>query len=109
MNEYINMWKNFADFSNRANKRDYWMAYLIHVLVSVVVALLAQFTTIVIYWIYLFVIIIPSVSLMIRRLRDAGKEWYWIFISLIPCVGIIILIYFLIQPSVTSTSDWNTQ
>ena len=41
MKEYIAMWKNFANFGGNASVRDYWMAFLINMLVSFAVGLVA--------------------------------------------------------------------
>jgi len=105
------MWKNYADFHGRANKRDYWMAYLIHFLVSIVVGVIAFMTIDALSYIYALAAIVPSLSIIVRRLRDAGKEWFWIFTVLIPCIGWIWLIILLVKPSVSSSSssDWNHQ
>ena len=52
-----------------------------------------------IYTIWAVASIIPSLSLLVRRLRDIGKGWGWIFIGLVPLIGSIWLIYLLVQPS----------
>ena len=101
MTEFINMWKNFANFGARTTVRGYWMAFLINIAVAFVVGLIAGITGLM--WlatIYSVAIFVPSLAMMVRRLRDAGKHWACIFLSLIPLVGIIILIVFLIKPSV---------
>ena len=56
------------------------------------------FTIPVLGWIittvYSLAVIVPGVTLIIRRLNDIGKSWPWIFISFVPCVGSLILIVF---------------
>jgi uncharacterized membrane protein YhaH (DUF805 family) len=42
-----------------------------------------------IYSIYALVVLVPTLSLSVRRLRDAGKHWAWVFITLLPVVGAI--------------------
>jgi uncharacterized membrane protein YhaH (DUF805 family) len=54
------------------------------------------------YFLYFFTQIFPSLSLTVRRLRDAGKPWSWIFISLVPFIGGIWLIVLLAQPTVAA-------
>ena len=101
MTEFINMWKNFANFNDRTTVRGYWMAYLINLIIAFVVGLIAGFTGFFpLSVIYSLAILVPSLSMMVRRLRDAGKPWTNIFLALIPCAGIIILIVMLIKPSV---------
>jgi len=100
MTEFINMWKNFANFTDRTTVRGYWMAFLVNLGVAFVVGFIAGLTGLFfISVIYSLAIFVPSLAMMIRRLRDAGKPWVCIFLSLIPCVGFIILIVFLLKPS----------
>jgi uncharacterized membrane protein YhaH (DUF805 family) len=44
--------------------------------------------------------IVPSIAIAIRRLKDSGREWYFYLFTFVPFIGTLILIYFLIQPSV---------
>jgi len=110
MTEYINMWKNFANFSGTANKRDYWMAFLFNFIVSFVLVLITSRSMINaimegrpapfgIANIYALAAFIPSLSIAVRRLRDIGKEWFYIFLFFVPCVGWIFIIYLLAQPT----------
>ena len=46
--------------------------------------------------------IFPSLSITIRRLRDAGKQWVWIFINFVPLIGGFWFLYLLVQPSVVA-------
>ena len=104
MNEYVAMWKNFANFSDRTSRRGYWMAFLINFIIglvlSVIIAIIPKLGFI--STIYGLAVLIPSLAIAVRRLRDAGKHWAWIFITLVPAVGWIILIIMLCKPSVSS-------
>jgi len=95
MAEYINMWRNFADFSGRSDFRDYWMAAFIHVVIIIILMVNDRR----IHNIYLLISFIPHTSLIVRRLRDVGLEWYCIFVGFIPFVGALIMFYWLWQPS----------
>ena len=97
INNYVDMWKNFANFSGRTNVGGYWWAALAHFIVS---AILAVIGVEILTTVYSLATLIPCLSLTVRRLRDAGKHWSAIFLSLIPLVGSIILIVKLCRPSV---------
>jgi len=110
MTEYINMWKNFANFSDTANRRDYWMAFLVNCIVIFVLGLIAgrsmmnalmegRTPPLNIINIYNIVAFIPSISIAVRRFRDIGKEWYYVFLFLILCIGQAYAIYLLAQPT----------
>ena len=104
MNEYLAMWKNFANFSDRTSRRGYWMAFLINFIISlvlgVIIAVLPKLGFI--SYIYSLAALIPSLAIAVRRLRDAGKQWGWLFICFVPLVGWIILLIMLCKPSASS-------
>ena len=104
MNEYLAMWKNFANFSDRTSRRGYWMAFLINFIISlvlgVIIAILPKLGFI--SYIYSLAALIPSLAIAVRRLRDAGKQWGWLFICFVPLVGWIILLIMLCTPSASS-------
>jgi len=107
MNEYVAMWSNYANFTGRTTVRGYWMAYLVNFVIAFVIGFIGGYIPALSFLatIYTLAILIPSLSIMVRRLRDAGYHWAWIFISLIPIVGSIILIVLLCQKS--KYNDYN--
>ena len=99
INCYVDMWKNFANFSGRTSVGGYWWAYLGNIIVSIVLGLIGVEVLITVYSL---ATLIPTLSIAVRRLRDAGKGWGWLFINLLPLVGWIIFIIMLCKPSVNS-------
>ena len=97
INCYVDMWKNFANFSGRTDVGGYWWAYLGNIIVSFVLGLIGVEVLITVYSL---ATLIPTLSIAVRRLRDAGKSWGWLFINLVPLVGWIIFIIMLCKPSV---------
>ena len=97
INCYVDMWKNFANFSGRTNEGGYWWAVLGNFIVSFVLSLIGVEVLISVYSI---ATLIPTLSIAVRRLRDAGCHWSAIFLPLIPLVGAIIFIVKLCKPSV---------
>ena len=83
---------NYINFSTRASKSEYWWALLFQVLAGVTVGLtmLIPFIGIIIGGIMILSLIIPSLSVTVRRLHDIGKPGVWCFLSLVPFVGIIV-------------------
>lgn len=98
---YINMWKNYANFSGRTTVPEYWWAFLCNFLVSsalniIGIDMLAS--------LYTLAALVPGIALGVRRLNDMGKKWYHLFIGLIPIAGTIILIVWFCKPSVSDTT-----
>ena len=104
MQEYIAMWKNYANFSDRTSVRGFWMAFLYNFIVAFVVGLVTSIIPIlgILAGLDSLAVLIPGLAIAIRRLRDTGKAWYWIFIGFVPLVGVILLIIFLCQPTASS-------
>lgn len=117
MTEFINMFKNYANFKDRTNKRGFWMAFLFTVLILVVVNIVLGFMGNFGTWVAGIIdlaLAIPTLAIMVRRLRDAGKPiWYVLFavvpglLAWIPFVGwiispasLVVIIVFLVQDSV---------
>ncbi len=95
MHHYINALKKYATFSGRAQRAEYWYFALFSTLIAIVLSILggfipigeqgsAGFWLIVIY--YLF-IIIPSISVTVRRLHDTNRSGWMYFIGFIPIIG----------------------
>jgi uncharacterized membrane protein YhaH (DUF805 family) len=100
-NEYIAMWKNYANFTDRTTVRGYWMAFLWNFAAALALAFIGQQAGATIFsTVYSLAVLIPSIAIQVRRLHDAGKYWAWIFINFVPLVGQIVLLVFFLQPSV---------
>lgn len=94
INGYMDMWKNFANFSGRTSVSGYWWTFLANFIVGFVVGFIPFVS-----FIYGLAAIIPGLALSVRRLNDAGKHWAWMFIALVPFGGIVLIIM-LCKPSI---------
>jgi uncharacterized membrane protein YhaH (DUF805 family) len=97
VNWYLAVLKNYAGFSGRARRAEYWMFFLINLIIVVVLEILGSFAKLflIIAGIYGLAVLIPSIAVAVRRLHDTGRSGWWVLISLIPFIGTIILIVFL--------------
>lgn len=90
--------KNYANFTGRASRGEYWWVFLFNVIISTVLGIIPL-----IGWIlgilYSLAMFVGGLSLCIRRLHDTGKSWPHILIFLIPIAGPIILIVWLCKAS----------
>ena len=100
MNEYLDMWKNFANFNDCTSRRGYWMAYLFNFLAALLLGVIAGFLHMeFLGTLYGYAVLIPSLAITVRRLRDAGFHWANLFWAFLPVIGTIILIVKLCKPS----------
>ncbi len=96
MDYFIGALKQYADFTGRARRKEYWMFILIYMIINIILAVLGLEA---ISMIVGLVLLIPSISIATRRLHDTGRTGWWQLIVLVPLIGIIVLIVFLIQDS----------
>ncbi len=83
---YMKMFTNFADFTHRTSRRDYWQAFLVNL-----------------------VILVPGISMCARRLHDVNKTGWFMLIELIPVVGTIILLIYLASASVDEGNKYGDE
>jgi uncharacterized membrane protein YhaH (DUF805 family) len=110
------VFKKYADFSGRATRPEYWWFALFSFIVSSVLNALTPismnrnmfelgatatsftgFANLAGAW--SIAVLVPSLAVGVRRLRDAGRRWTELFWLLLPIVGAIILIVHLCDPS----------
>jgi uncharacterized membrane protein YhaH (DUF805 family) len=107
MKHYLNAFNNYATFSGRATRSEYWFFVLFNIIFIILAMLLdnAFGTTInplpygYIYIAYFIITFLPSLSVLVRRLHDVGKSGWFILISLIPIIGAIWILVLLLTDS----------
>lgn len=84
---------NYANFSGRARRSEYWYFVLFNLIISIVLGIIDYVIGIELLGsIYSLAVFIPSLAVGIRRLHDVGKSGWFTLIILIPIVGAIWLI-----------------
>jgi uncharacterized membrane protein YhaH (DUF805 family) len=99
--------QKYADFSGRARRSEYWYFLLFYMLIlialSVVDVVMGWFSTDagvgVLSGIYTLALLIPSLSVSVRRLHDTDRSGWWLLIGLLPLIGGIVLLVFFVQDS----------
>ena len=100
---YLEVLKKYAVISGRARRREYWFFFLFNALISLALASIdnsmgmldASVGLGVLGGLYTLAVMLPSVTVGVRRLHDTGRSGWWILISLVPIVGAIVLVIFL--------------
>jgi len=100
MEWYISVLKDYATFSGRARRKEYWMFILFNIIVSIVINVVGAVIGFeMLGLIYSLAVIVPSLAVGARRLHDTGRSGWWLLIGLIPLIGAIVLIIFFVQDS----------
>ncbi|MBN6070741.1 DUF805 domain-containing protein [Aggregatibacter actinomycetemcomitans] len=105
MNWYLHVLKNYATFSGRARRKEYWMFVLFNFIATFVCMLIDAVIQMPIFqFVYGFGVIIPYIAVTVRRLHDTDRSGWWILISFIPLVGSIVLLVFMCFDSQSGTN-----
>lgn len=109
MKYYVHVLKNYANFSGRARRSEYWYFVLFNIIASILVMLIDNMlgTTIsitgaygevlalpygYIFFLYTFLVLLPGLAVSVRRLHDVNKSGWFYLICLIPLIGSIWLL-----------------
>lgn len=93
---FIYFWANGLDFKGRTDRKTFNINFLAYVVVLFFICLTLDATIVVLYYL---ISRIPYLSMLVRRIRDAGKSLAWLIPFFIPPVGIIFLILLMVLPS----------
>jgi len=114
MGWYLKALKQYADFSNRACRKEYWMFFLFDILATLVLGLMSNILPIfgVVGAIYVLALIVPRLAVSVRRLHDVGHSgWCLLLPVVVPVIlflptlvysGKIMELHFIIFVSVLS-------
>lgn len=100
---YLKCLKQYADFSGRARRKEYWMFVVFNMCIAFAMGLIdglcgwvsPEIGLGVLGGIYSLCVFIPGLAVCVRRFHDIGKSGWNFLFGLIPLIGaIMILIWF---------------
>ena len=132
INAYKNFFKNYAEFTGRSTRPDYWWVWLGNFILSIPFWIIYFYTVFLsavmdsvsdsaseatfygfwvqlslFYAIFYLAILVPTLALSVRRLRDAGFHWAFIFLRFAPMGGIALLILFAMPTKETEVVNYS--
>lgn len=131
INAYKNFFKNYAEFTGRSTRPDFWWVWLGNLILSIPFWIIYFYTVFlsavmdsvsdsaseatfmvfglvaIIYAIFYLAILVPTLALSVRRLRDAGFHWAFIFLRFAPMGGIALLILFAMPTKETEVVNYS--
>lgn len=113
------VFRKYAEFGGRASRSEFWWFALFSALVSAALNALSVPMSGVMYGrmmdhgatyssgyssfslagLWSIAVLLPSLAVTVRRLRDASRTWKELFWLLLPIAGLIVLIVHLCEPS----------
>ena len=100
MENYLNVLREYSNFSTRADRREYWMFVLVNMIVSIILAILDQIINpggSILSVTYTLIILVPALAVTVRRLHDIGKSGWMQLVSIVPLIGPLWLVILLIK------------
>ncbi len=110
MEWYLKVIRNYAGFSGRARRKEYWMFALFNLIIIFGLNFLAgivmgasedggMMATSFLGGLYGLAVFLPSLAVIVRRLHDTGKSgWYYLWIF-VPLIGLILVFIALVKDS----------
>lgn len=84
--------KNYSNFNGRAVRSEYWWFMLFYTLTLVAGSMLDEYGV----FVPLIVLMLPSISVTVRRLHDLDKSGWFYLINLVP-LGSFYMLYLCMQ------------
>ncbi|HIL67787.1 MAG TPA: DUF805 domain-containing protein, partial [Candidatus Poseidoniales archaeon] len=97
---------NYATFSGRASRSEYWWSYLGTSIFSMIAQIVAfagaaalldvnkslAGAILIVLAVVILGIIIPFLAVSVRRMHDTGRSGWMMLLFFIPCIGIILML-----------------
>ena len=109
----ISVFSNWLNFSGRACRSEYWYFYFSAILIAFFLGFIEGFIGIYnqeigygpLTALFQIIIIIPSLSVISRRLQDRGISGWW-QLSYFTIIGILVIIILLMLPAKEDENKW---
>jgi uncharacterized membrane protein YhaH (DUF805 family) len=89
MEWYVKVLKNYAEFTGRASRKEYWMFFLFNLIISVgltvvggVLGSVTKTNQGILSNIYSLAVLVPSIAVAIRRMHDTGRNGWWCIVPI---------------------------
>lgn len=83
MNYYIHVLKNYAVFTGRARRSEYWYFFLFNFIASFILGFIGGLLNVpAIGTVYSLAVLIPGIAVGVRRMHDVGKSGWFLLIPI---------------------------
>lgn len=99
MNDYLSVLKQYAVIKGRCRRKTFWIFVLINVLISVMLGIVDALLGLNIFqdegllsFIYSLAVLVPTITVSVRRLHDLDRSGWWLLLVLLPLIGSLLLL-----------------
>ena len=83
MNYYLKVLRNYATFSGRARRSEYWYFFLFNIIFAIVLGILGGIiNSTILSNLYSLALLIPGIAVGVRRMHDVGKSGWFLLIPI---------------------------
>ncbi len=108
------VFENYANFSGRARRSEYWYFVLFNMIFAICAMVLDSLLGLnfepgtggPLYLIYILGVFIPGLAAAVRRLHDVNKSGWFFFIVLVPIIGPIWLLVLFFSEGTTGKNNY---
>ncbi|QOD14063.1 DUF805 domain-containing protein [Psychrobacter sp. 28M-43] len=102
--------KNYTNLSGRARRKEFWYFVLVQIGLTVLAMILdkavfgseSEFFNACVA----FGMLVPSITVCVRRLHDTGRSGWWLLLAAVPLIGFIMLLVFFAIETNSKTNQW---
>lgn len=101
-----NFFSNYANFRGRSSRSEYWYIFLFSFLLSIPAYFISFLPSVELQGFVALIavlaalsMVLPGISLFVRRLRDTELSPFLLFLVFIPVVGVLVLPFLMMFPS----------
>ena len=99
VNNYVEVLKKYIEFTGHAKRSEFWWFVLANFIVSILISIVAGIIHLpILSMLYSLAVLLPSLAVGTRRLRDAGFNPLLMLLLLIPFVQLALIVLW-IMPS----------
>jgi len=99
--------QKYVDFQGRARRSEFWWWILFVIIVEIVARILdgfvdppapgVMFQYGFIYGIAVLALLLPNITVAVRRLHDIGRSGWWLLLCFIPIIGWLVLLFWYVS------------
>ena len=98
---------HYVKFDGRASRAAFWWWVLFAILVAIAANIIDAIIGIYLFsWLTSLALLLPGLSVSIRRLHDTNRTGWWILIGLIPLIGFIVLLIFYLEQGTPGPNEY---